>query len=84
MKNYIAILLFLAFAAAAQAKPAPVDPQLVAFSPGDLAISIAPAAAILERQYFQAPQPANTASRIFPCRLQLRVFDKTRLAQSCH
>ncbi len=81
MKKFIAVALVLVFSAAAQGKPAPVDPHSVAFSP-DLAISLGPTSATLEQDYFRAPQPGYAAGRIFPCRL--RVFDKTRLALSCH
>jgi hypothetical protein len=37
-----------------------------------------------EQDYFRAPQPAHAAGRGLPCRLQLHIFDKTRLAQWCH
>jgi hypothetical protein len=70
--------------ASAQAKLAPVETQLAAISPDDLAISTEAPGAVLERDYFRAPQPAIVGSRIFPCRLQLHLFDKTRLAQSCN
>ena len=40
--------------------------------------------AVPEANYFRAPAEPFAAYRIFPCRLQLRVFDKTRMAQSCH
>ena len=39
---------------------------------------------MLEADYFRAPQAPFAAGRVFPCRLQLRMFEKTRLAQSCH
>lgn len=83
MKELIALALFLAFCAAAQAKPAPVEPQQAAFTPDDLTVSTGPAGATLEQDYFRAPQPSYAGARVFPCRLQLRIFDKTRLAQSC-
>ena len=92
MKNFIALaLLFalgalalIALSAAAQANLAPLEPQQIATSADDLAIATGAAGATLEQDYFRAP-PLNYASgRIFPCRLQLRIFDKTRLAQSCN
>jgi hypothetical protein len=43
-----------------------------------------PAAASLERNYFQAPpQKPVEARRITPCTVQMVVFDKVRLAQAC-
>jgi hypothetical protein len=83
MNHLIALALLLALGAAAQAKLAPLEPQPVAISPDDLAISTGVAAATLEQDYFRAPQPADAAGRDFLCRPQLRIFDKTRLAQSC-
>jgi hypothetical protein len=83
MKQLIVLALFLAVCAVAQAKPAPVEAQPPVISPVDLTVSTGPAGATLEQDYFRAPQPAYAGARIFPCRLQLRVFDKTRLAQSC-
>jgi len=83
MKRLIALALFLAVSAVAQAKLAPVELQPAAFSPDGLTVSIGPAGATLEQNYFRAPQPAYAGASVFPCRLQLRIFDKTRLAQSC-
>jgi len=83
MKELIALALFLALCAAAQARLAPIEPQRAAFSSDDLTVSTGPAGATLEQDYFRAPQSSYAGSRIFPCRLQLRIFDKTRLAQSC-
>jgi hypothetical protein len=84
MKNVIAITLLLALGTVAQAKLAPVEPQPVAISPDDLAIAMGAAGATFEQDYFRAPQPVHAAGRGLPCRLQLRIFDKTRLAQWCH
>lgn len=84
MKNLIVLVLFLALGAAAQAKLAPVDPHQVAISADDMAIATGPAGSTLERDYFRAPQPAYATGHIFPCRLQLRIFEKARIAQSCN
>ena len=84
MKNFIALMLLLALGAAAQAKFSPVEPQPAAISPNDLAISTGAAAATFEQDYFRAPQPADATGRVFLCRPQRLIFDKTRLAQSCH
>ena len=82
MKNVIALALLMALGATAQGKLAPVEPQPAATSLDDFAISTGPAGA--ERDYFRAPPATYAARRTFPCRLQLIIFDKTRLAQSCH
>jgi len=76
----------LGFAAAVQAKPAPLDnfdtpATPVAFE--DSTIDSGPPGAMLESSYFNAQQSPFTAQRISPCRLQVRMFDKTRLAQMC-
>jgi hypothetical protein len=92
MKNFIALaLLFalgalalIALSAAAQANLAPVEPQQTAVPAHDLAIATGAAGATLEQDYFRAPSLNFAAGRIFPCRLQLRIFDKTHLAQSCN
>jgi hypothetical protein len=84
MRSLVALALLLAAGAALQAKPAPYEPQLIAISPDNMAISTGAASATLEQDYFHAPQTPYATGRIFPCRMQLRVFDKTRLAQACH
>jgi hypothetical protein len=84
MRNVIALALLLAFGATAQANYAPVDVQRAEIAPDDLAISTRPAGATLERDYFRAPQPADSIGRAFFCRPQRPIFDKTRLAQSCN
>ncbi len=76
----------LGFTAAVQAKPAPLDnidtpPTPVAFE--DSTIDSGPSGAMLESSYFNAQQAPFTAQRMFPCRVQVRMFDKTRLAQMC-
>jgi hypothetical protein len=84
MKNFIALALLLALSATAQAKLAPFEPQRATIAPDDLTISTGPAAAALKQDYSRPPQPADAAGGVFLCRPQPRIFDKTRLAQSCH
>lgn len=84
MKAIAAFAVLLTLGAGAMAKPAPVERQRVAISPDDLAIQIEPAGATLEANYFHAPQQPFAAGRVFPCRMQLRVFEKMRLAQTCN
>lgn len=74
----------LALGATAQAKLAPLESQQATISTDDAAMFTGVAGAMLESDYFRAPQPPFAAGRVFPCRLQLRVFEKTRVAQSCH
>jgi hypothetical protein len=83
MKNLIALATLVALSATAQGKLAPIEPQPATISLDDLAISTGPAVT-LERDYFSAPPSTFTAGRALPCRLQLIIFDKTRLAQLCH
>jgi len=76
-------LTLLAFSMPALAKLAPVETQALAPVPDDTTINSGASGAMLEASYFSAPQPF-TAARLAPCRLQVRMFDKTRLASSCH
>jgi len=84
MKALFAFAVLLSLGATAQAKPTPVDPPAKALAPDESAISVGAAGAMLESDYFRAPQEPFAAGRVFPCRLQLRPFEKTRLAQSCN
>lgn len=43
-----------------------------------------PAAAMLERRYFQAPPQAEVSKRIPACTVQMVVFEKSRLAEACY
>ncbi len=88
MKGLTAVAIFLALTVAAVAKPAPVrdlNPadDRIPTARNDVDINIGPTGAMLERNYFQAPQRQFGAGS-FSCRMQLSVFDKTRLAQSCN
>ncbi len=87
MKGLVALAFFLVLIAVAGAKPAPVEEPRAALALNETDIAIGPRwtprAATLERDYFEAPQ-AQFSVGSFPCRLQPTVFEKTRLAQSCH
>jgi hypothetical protein len=83
MKGCFALGLLLLSAVVAQAKFAPVDTPRATWLTDDTAIIVGPAGAMLESDYFRASQTPSATSRIFPCRLKLDLFDKTRLAQSC-
>lgn len=84
MKALLAIAILLSLSAGAQAKLAPVDAPRLTHAPDDSAMVAGPAGAMLEFGYFRAPQTPVAAGRVFPCRLQLQVFEKTKIAQSCH
>ena len=78
-----AIAMALALGSAAEAKLAPVEPQSGPPKPDVAAIFTGPAGAMIEHDYFrQRPEPM-AARRIFPCTVQVIVFEKTRLAQFC-
>jgi len=79
MKALTAIAVLLALGVTAQAKVAPLESQAAVTSSDKWVFSRS--AETREAEYFRAPQPL--AERNYPCRLQLRIFEKTRLAQSC-
>lgn len=82
----IALLVPVALAASlpASAKLTPFQ-QLPFEQPDVTALHAGPAAASLERNYFQAPQAKPVeARRATPCTVQMVVFDKARLAQACY
>jgi hypothetical protein len=85
MKPALALtLLLLTVQTTAHATYAPVAPQRLTPPPEESAMLVGPAGAMLESDYFRAPPAPIAARRVFPCRLQISVFDKTRLAQSCN
>ena len=83
MKGLTAIALLFALGTVAAAKPAPVEEARPAIALSDVDIHIGASGPARERDYFQAPQAQFNAGG-FVCRLPLIVFDKTRLASSCH
>jgi hypothetical protein len=77
--------VLLASAGSAQAKLVVGEPQAaLAVSVDDTAIATGPSGALLESNYFNAPQAPTTFGRGNSCRLPLSLFVKTRLAQSCN
>ncbi len=81
MKILIVLAVLLAFGATAQARVAPLESQAIVTAFGDSTYSRS--AAQREAEYFRAPQSPALAEHNYPCRLPLRIFEKTRLAQSC-
>ena len=57
--------------------------QLTFDRPDVVSLHIGPAAAMLERTYFQG-QPPAADRRVPACTAQMILFDKMRLAQACH
>jgi hypothetical protein len=86
MKALAATMMFLSLTVVATAKPTPVSSlnqyqDLIQTSVrNDTDVNTGPSGALLERSYFEAPQPHLNVS----CRLQLSVFDKTRLTEACN
>ena len=86
IKALTAITLLLASGAVALAKQTPVERPRLALvnadinpgSVGAMRENIGSVGAMRERAYFEAPQTPFNA-----CQLQPRLFNKTRLAQSC-
>jgi hypothetical protein len=56
--------------------------QVIAISVEDTAIMTGPAGAMIESNYFNAPQ--TQIGRNNSCRLPLGLFEKTRLARACN
>ncbi len=83
MKGLTAIAVLFALGTVVAAKPVPVEPARSAIALENTDINISPTGPARERDYFQAPQAQFNAGG-FVCRLPLIVFDKTRLASSCH
>jgi hypothetical protein len=78
-------LALFALVAPAQAKLVVGEPQpVLALSADDTAVATGPAGALLESNYFNAPQMPSTFGRGNSCRLPRSLFEKTRLAQSCN
>ena len=83
MKSLLALVLALTTTAAI-AKPSPVEPvrsaNLIARASAEF--NIGPAGAILERNYFRAPE-TDSHSGLYLCRFEPSMFAKVRLTQSC-
>jgi hypothetical protein len=82
-KVVLGVALLLTLSVAAHANYAPVETPRPTAPPDDSAMFVGPAGAMLEANYFRAPPPQQRSSHSNVCRVQLRLFDKTQLAQSC-
>jgi hypothetical protein len=83
-KPLMGMVMVLSLTGVAAAKPTPVGSlnQVQDLNPAAVQndTGINRSGALLERSYFQAPQQRFNVS----CRLQLSVFDKTHLTESCY
>jgi hypothetical protein len=70
----------LLVSALAQAKPSPPEPQRASLSLEETSIDSGTSGAMLESDYFNAPHGPFTPGRLTPCRLQVNMFAKTRIA----
>ena len=58
--------------------------QVVAVAVEDTVITTGPAGAMIESNYFNAPQTQIGSGRNNSCRLPISLFEKTRLARACN
>jgi hypothetical protein len=84
MKVLLAVAMLAALATSAAAMPSPFEPKAAVSAVDDDALYLGPVGAMLESDYFRAPEPPAGAGRIFPCRVRLHVFGRPpRFAQAC-
>jgi hypothetical protein len=81
MRSFVIVTASFLVAAAAQATPGPAPDVKLSPSPGEYAIATEALGAMLESDYFKAPQ--NTFVSGNTCRLRFDYFEKGRLAASC-
>jgi hypothetical protein len=77
------VMGLLLLSTVAQAKIAPIEPPRLSPTVGETAMYTGPAGAMLESDYFRAPQTPTASGSIFPCRMKLQYFEKTQIAQTC-
>lgn len=81
---FVALALTGLLALPAQAKlVAGEAQQIIAIPAEDTAILTGPAGAMIESNYFNAPQTQIGLGRNNSCRLPPSLFEKTRLARAC-
>jgi hypothetical protein len=84
MKALLALAVLAALATIATANPSPFEPSAATTAADDDALYLGPVGAMLESDYFRAPEPPAGASRVFPCRVRLQPIGRTpRFAQAC-
>ena len=83
MRAFLAAAIFSTCIVAATAKPSPPDELRLTPAPADLAVAVGAAGAMVESDYFRAPQQRYSSRGVSVCRLHTEIFSKLRLAQSC-
>jgi hypothetical protein len=81
MRTPLAITAVLISAAAAQAKPGPAPDAKLSPSPSEYAIAMQALGAMLESDYFKAPQASFASGKV--CRMRFDYLGKERLAATC-
>jgi hypothetical protein len=93
MKNAVKLTFLAPLAIAAALAVSPASAKLNPFEqlpfdqPDVVSLHTGPAAAMLERNYFQAPPapaPVAVNKPAGKCTVQMLVFDKARLASACY
>lgn len=74
----------LTFVAAAEANPEPAQSPRLTPAPGDLAIAVGAAGAMMESDYFKAPNAQFSGHGVLACRLQSEMFSKITVARACN
>ena len=83
MRALLAAAIFSTCIVAATAKPSPPEELRLTPAPADLAVAVGAAGAMVESDYFRAPQQRYSSRGVSVCRLHTEIFSKLRLAQSC-
>ena len=84
MRALLAVATILTFIGAAQAKLEPTALPRLTPAPSDLAIAVGAAGAMIESDYFKAPDEQFSGHGALACRLQSEMFSKIRIAQACN
>lgn len=84
MRAVLAVATILTCVATAQARPEPTPLPRTVASPSDLAIAVGAAGAMVESDYFKAPNAQFSGHGALACRLQSELFSKIRIAQACN
>jgi hypothetical protein len=84
MRMLLTLAGLIVLSGSASALPSPYAISRPSTAINDSAIYLGPAGALLEADYFHAPQPRYGAGRLFPCQLRLHTIEYTRrVGQSC-
>jgi hypothetical protein len=84
LRAILATTIILTWTGAVSAKPEIAQSPRLTPSPSELAIAVGAAGAMMETDYFKAPQAQFSGRGVFACRLQSEMFSKIRVAQACN